>query len=286
MALTDVSREITVFERLCKFAEEFTEEHLDLMVEALSSLFLRDLAEGEEPPNIPALISGLMRRLRATLGNMVQAETELLASFKANIEFRILRDRLTAELRQAFDQARTEGRNHFTRLKADAAGFPARIREDAGALLRQTKLVSWTLRRPDFTLGDPVIENSTSSAEFILNMFEPKVLELEKALSDAVRRKARTRGKQVAKNKEVADFRITYSLFVSLVKSSFRLAGQPELAQRMTLAIARRSTTDSEDPGSEDPGSENPGSEDTSSQDSPSEDTPSDNSGSSAQTGP
>jgi hypothetical protein len=288
MALTDVSRQVTVFQRLCKFAEEFTAEHLDLMVEALSNLFRTDLAEGEEGPDVPALINGLLRRLRATLSNMVLAETELLGSFKANNEFRASLDQLTSDLRQAFDQARTECRNHFGRPKSDSAGFPARIRDDPGALLRQARLVSWTFRGPDFVLGTPLIAGSTTTAEFILGMFEPKVEALETALSDAVRRKARTRGKQVAKNKEMADFRTTYSLFVSLVKSSFRLAGQSDLAERLTLAQPRRSAkgTTPETTPPEGTTPEGSPSDDSPSDDSESEDSPSDDSGGPTPSGP
>ena len=76
---------------------------------------------------------------------------------------------------------------------------------------------------------------------FCATMYESKVEELETALSHAVRRKARTRGKQVAKDAEVADFRTTYSIFVGLIRGSFRLAGQFKLADQLTLARARRS---------------------------------------------
>ena len=241
MALIDVSKTITLFQRLCQFAEEFTREHREPLVEALTSLFLSDLQEGQQAPDVKEMIDGFVRRLRRTLENMTLAETELLGAFKANIAFRDLRDQLMSELRVVFDRARTECRNHFGRKKSDAAGFPARIADDPGALLRQTKLVSWTLRKPEFDLGDSVIPDSTTTAESILKIYEPKVQELDSALSDAVRRRARARGKQVAKDKEVTDFRTTYSLFINLIRSSFSLAGQTELARWVALNQPRRS---------------------------------------------
>lgn len=264
MALTDVSKMITVFQRLCQFAEEFTEEHRETMVAALANVFRSDLPEGQEGPDVLEMINSLLRRLRGTLAGMMQAETELLAAFKANNEFRSLRDRLTSELRELFDRARVECRNHFGRPKADSAGFPARILEDSGALLRQTRLVSWTLRKPDFDLGESLIPDSITTAESILKIYEPKAEELEAALADAVRRRARARGKQVVKDTEMTDFRTTYSLFVSMVRASFRLAGQTELAERMTLARPRRSTTASsseEEPSEEEPSTEEPSEE-------------------------
>ena len=241
MALTDVSKSITLLQRLCQFAEEFTEEHRGDMVAALNYLFRSD-QEGELGPNVHELIDSLLRRLRKTLVNMMLAETLLLATYRENASFRQLRDRLVLELRTLFDRGRTECRNHFTREQADAAGFPARIADDAGALIRQTKVPSWTLRQEDFDLGDAVIPGSTATADSILAIYESKVEELEGALASAVRRRAKARGKQVAKDKEVAEFRTTYSIFVGLMRGAFRLAGQPELANRLTLKQIGQST--------------------------------------------
>ena len=85
-----------------------------------------------------------------------------------------------------------------------------------------------------------------------------------------MRRRARIQGKQVAKDKEMSDFRATYSLFVNMVRSSFRLAGEAELANRLTLSQPRRPTATSP---------EDPSSGDVPPQPSPTEDTESDETG-------
>ena len=272
MALLDVSRMITVFQRLAQFAEEFTEEYRDALVDALSQLFRTDLQEGEDGPDVLGLIQSLLRRLRTTVDDLFQSETELIGSFKEDTEFRTKRERLTLELREVFDRARAECRNHFGREKSDSAGFPARIAFDSGALLRQVRLVSWTLRKPDFDLGERLIPNSITTAESILAIYEPKVEELRTGLKSAVRRKTRIEGKQIEKNKQMDDFRSTYALFVAMVRSSFRLAGKPDFAERLTLTQRRRSTTSSA------PAPGNGPSDDTPPDDPPSDDPPSEGS--------
>ena len=260
--LFDVSRMITLFQRLCSFAEEFTEEHRPALLGALTKLFREDLEESEELPNVDSMITSLLRRLRRTLESLIEAETELIIAVKENTEFTNLREELTKALREAFDQARTECRNHFGRLKADIAGFPARLAVNSSAIIRQAKVVSMKMRQADFDLGQPLISNSTATVETILEIFESKVDALHDAMSKAMRRRARIQGKQVAKDKEMSDFRTTYSLFVSMVRSSFRLAGEAELAKRLTLNQPRRTAaTPSEDPPSppQDPDPDEPG---------------------------
>ena len=264
-ALFDVSKMITVFQRLCHFAEEFTEEHRGPLSSALTAIFQEDLEEGQEIPNVDHLITSLLRRLRHTLEKLVESEAELIIAVKENSEFGTKREELTRALREAFDRARAECRNHFGRVKADLAGFPARLAVNTAALLRQTKVVSMKMRQGDFDLGDPLIRNSSATAETILEIFESEVEGLRSAMSAATRRRARMQGRQVVKDKEMRDFRATYSLFVNMVRSSFRLAGQDELARRLTLSQARNSSTSSpvdpsgdEDPSTVDDPKENP----------------------------
>lgn len=246
MALLDVSKMITIFQRLCQFAEEFTEEYREDMVEALSRVFRSDLPEGQEGPDVLGLINSLLQRLRLTLEKLTQSETELLEAFREDTEFREIRRQLTLELREVFNRSRGECRNHFGRKKSDSAGFPARIADDPGALLRQTKLVDWRLGKPEFELGESLIPGAVTTKESILQIHQPKAEELRSGLADAVRRKARIEGKQVAKDQEMADFRTTYSLFVNMVQSSFRLAGQNEMAKRLIRRRRRSPKSDSD----------------------------------------
>ena len=279
MALFDVAKTVTFFQRLCQFAEEFTEEHRDPLVASLNKLFRSDLPDAEQDPDVLETVNSLIRRLRRTLDNLVQAEIELIGAFKESIAFRQQRDELVAELRVVFDRARSECRNHFTRAKADAAGFPARLSDEPRALGRQTKLVSWTLRRDDFDLGDAVIPSSTTTAESILEIYEPKAEELETVLADAVRRQAKPRGKQVVKDREMADFRATYSVFVGILRGAFRLAGQSEIANRLTLNQIGRTTSSPSQPSEDETEPTDPQSEDTPSDNTPSDDTPSERGG-------
>lgn len=279
MALNDVSKTITFLQRLCQFAEEFTTEHRDSLVVALNKLFRADRAEGEQDPDVLDTVNSLVLRLRRTLEKLVQAEIELVGALKETIAFRQVRDQLVTQLRVVFDRARGECRNHFTRLKSDEAGFPARLSDSPEALVRQAKVVSWTLRRPDFDLGEAVIPNSTSTAESILEIFEPKAQELETAIAETVRRQAKARGKQVDKDRELADFRATYSVFVGVLRGAFRLAGQSEIANRLTLNQIGRPTTSptpSEEPEPPEPSDDEQegGDPPPSSEDPPSEDPP------------
>ena len=69
---------ITLFQRLCQFAEEFTEEYRGPLVEALTKVFREDLAEGEEAPDVDNMIRSLVRRLRSTFDRLIKTETELI----------------------------------------------------------------------------------------------------------------------------------------------------------------------------------------------------------------
>lgn len=263
MSLQDVSKMITTFQRQCRFAEWFTKVFRLPLVEALMTVFTRDLAEGQSPPDVVGMVDGLVLRLRNVLTALMGSETDLVAAIRHGRFLTRLRDKIALELRVLFIRARGVCRDHFGPEKADQVGFPARVADDYLALQRQTNVASFNLRDAGFDLGENLVPASNHNAETILGIYESKVTELEQALDDSVEQQAVIEGKQVKKDEDMDDFRTTYGIFVGLVKGCFRLAGLPEMADRLTLKPRRRPTS-SATPGEGDPpaSSGEPGSSD------------------------
>lgn len=256
MALQDVSKMITVFQKQCRFAEWFTRVFREPMTQALTEVFARDLPEGQEAPEVLGIVDSLVRGLVSTFKKLSGAEMKLLASLKKEELLRKLEVRLTNALKQAFDRARSICRSNFGPEKADEAGFPARLAPEALPLLRQTDVVSFNLREPEFDLGENLVPGSNHDVQTILETYEPAARELQKVLDDGSQQKAVTQGMQVEKNDAMASFRTTYGIYVAVVRGCFRLAGFTELADRLTLTVRRRSNGATEpdpSPGDEPP---------------------------------
>lgn len=246
MALQDVSKMITDFQRLCHFAEWFTRVFRDPLSKALQQVFAKDLPEGEEPPDVLGMVDSLVRSLRSGLTAVTGSETELLSAIKKEEFLRNLVETLTKELRQLFDRARSLCRASFGAKKADEAGFPSRVADGYLPLLRQTDVVTFNLTGSDFDLGENQVPGSNHDATTIVNTYEPTAAALRKALDDITSQKALIQGKQVSKDELFASFKTTYGIFVAIVRGCFRLAGLPELAKRLTLTQRRRSSSGEE----------------------------------------
>ena len=87
------------------------------------------------------MVRSLVRRLRRTFENLLDSEAELIVAVKDNTESSNLRQKLTQDLREAFERARSDCRTHYGRATADRAGFPTRIAVNTSALERQAKVV-------------------------------------------------------------------------------------------------------------------------------------------------
>jgi hypothetical protein len=240
MALKDVSKMITVFQKQFRFAEWFTRVYREPMTKALTDVFAKDLPDGEEAPVVVGMVDSLVRGLRSSFQTLSGCETMLLTSLKKEEILRALEFKLTGLLRQAVDRARSICRACFGPEKADEAGFPSRMAEDPLPLLRQTDVVIFNLRNPEFVLGENLVPGSNHDAGTILGAFEPAAAELQKTLDESATQKAITQGKQAEKDEAMTTFRTTYSIFVAIVRGCFRLAGFIELADRMTLTLRRR----------------------------------------------
>lgn len=265
MSLRDVSKMITGSEKLCEFAESFTQTNREPLAESLTTVFHPDVPEGETPVNVLGLVNTLLRRLRRTLGALTLAETLLVSALKKQEYFRSIRGRTTVELQVEFRRARDVCRANFGPLKANQATFPARVEDDPLALLRQTNLVTWNLSQPDFDLGESLVPGSNASAETIRGIYEPKVAELREVLDRLREAKSEVDTRQVEKDRAMEDFGLTYRLFIDMVGTSFRLSGDPDLAKRLAPPKRGRPSSSEDEPPTED--GELPGPEDSPSTD-------------------
>ncbi len=83
-------------------------------------------------------------------------------------------------------------------------------------------------------MGDNLIAGSNVDKEKILNTFAPGARDLKQVMERIARATAETQGKQEAKDQAMKEFALTYRLFVDMIGTSFRLSGQPEMADRLT----------------------------------------------------
>ena len=255
MALKDVSKMVTGLQKQCRFAEWFTRVFREPMTQALAEVFAKDLPEGEQAPEVLGMVDSLVRSLVSTFQKLSGAEMKLLTSLKKEETFRKMEVKLIDLLREAFDRARSICRSNYGSEKADEAGFPARMAQESLPLLRQTDIVSFNLRDPEFDLGENLVPGSNHDAQTILATFEPAARELQKALDDGNQQKAMTQGKQVEKNDAMASFKTTYGIYVAVVRGCFRLAGFTDLADRLALTVRRRSNggTETDPPADDEP---------------------------------
>lgn len=241
MAIPRVSKMITDRQRKCEFVDWFVVNHRPALVKALAQLFQQDLEEGQPLPNVDLFLDGLVRRLRRALRELVEAEQTHLAEIADDGIHRDRRDEAARDLRDVVFNWRPVIRAVFGERKAEEAGFERRIADHPLALLRQTERLLARFRDPEFELDATRFDGVAVTRERIVEQLESPARQLRQAIDDVTSEQTKAHGTKVAKDQAMTHFDHVYRAFVNLFDPAFRLIGEDELAERLTLKLSRRS---------------------------------------------
>lgn len=247
MAVPRISKMITDRQRKCEFVDWFVVNHRKALVEALADLFQKDLEEGEALPDVDLFLDGLVRRLRRALRELVEAEQAHLGEIADDGIHRDRRDQAAQELRDVVFNWRPVIRAVFGERKAEEAGFERRIADHPLALLRQTERLLSRFKDPGFELDATRFDGVAVTREKVVEQLESPARKLRQAIDGLTSEQTKAHGTKVAKDQAMAHFDHVYRAFVSLFEPAFRLIGELELAERLTLKLPRRSEQ-AEDP--------------------------------------
>ena len=127
MALLDVSKMITERQGWCEFVDWFMQVYREDLASSVTELFETEAEEGEPVPDFLSVINALIKVLRRSMDNLIEAEMTLLDEVSETALSRQLRDELIRELRAGFSQGRGLLRNAYGTQLAKSVGFPDRI---------------------------------------------------------------------------------------------------------------------------------------------------------------
>lgn len=237
-----VSNMVTDREKKCEFVQSFHSRHRQQLVDGLGRTLGPDLAEGQDVSQVVGVVDLLIRCQGRSLGTLVTAESTHLNEVSDDEAVRQDRNEATTEFRTTMFDMRDLCRLYFTRPIAEKVGFENRIAQDPVALARQGNRVLGNFQ-------DPGLELPSSSryaalpvtAEFVASALAPgleRLVALNNAITDE---RTGAQGTVVAKDEAIKNHDGIYRFTVQVLKGLYRLAGLPELAERLELTLRRRS---------------------------------------------
>ena len=241
MAVPKASKMITDRQRQCEFVDWFVVNHREALVTALVLLFQQDLEEGEPAPDVMVFLSSLVRRLRRAFRELVETEQRHLGEIANDGIYRDRRDETVPAVREVVLFWRHAFRTAYGARKTEETGFERRISDQPLTLLRQSERILSNAKDPAFELVPA--EGTQADREVLIRQLEPLVQQLRQFMDALTSELTKAHGTKVAKDQAMGHFDQVYRIFVNLVQPAFRLAGYHELAERLTLKVARRSDT-------------------------------------------
>ena len=232
---------VTDQQKQCEFTKSFFDTYREPLKKNLDEMFRPDVPEGQEMPDVLATVDFVLRCQDRSLQTMLAAEQAHLDEVANDAAVREARQEAASELRTAMFDMREFSRRVYGRAETQKLGFEDRLAQDPVALARQGKRILGNLRDPELELPASRYEELPVTAEFMASMLEPgfkKLVELNGAIT---RERTGLRGSVVVKNQAVAEHKVSYRLTVHLLQGLYRLAGLPDLAERLELHLRRRS---------------------------------------------
>jgi hypothetical protein len=229
---------VTDRQRRCEFVDWFVVNYREALLEALTRVFEKSL--GRAVPDLGFYLDGQVSLLRGSLRELVAAEQAHLDEIANDGVFRDRRDQAAQALREVVFNWRPVIRAVFGERKAEEAGFERRIADHPLALLRQTERLLSRLNNPQFALDATRFEGVAVTRDKIVEQLEKPARQLRQVMDDLTSEQTKAHGTKVAKDKATADFDEAYQLFVGTFRPAFRLVGEHELSERLTLKLSRR----------------------------------------------
>jgi hypothetical protein len=216
--------------------------HAQQVGERLQTHLAVVLDDGETLPDLTRLQLLFARLLEQSLDALVSADEDHLSELDDDLEVRQRRDKATAALRQEILDVRGLVRGVFgADWESQVLGLEGRTAQDPLALQRQAERVVERLRKPGETeLPAPRVPDVDLDLSRIPGRIVAKLDDLEEALSGVDREEREAESSQLGKDQAVEDFDELATGIADTLRGWSRLAGLPEIADRIRLTPPTR----------------------------------------------